>query len=289
MNRNSFISLIRKGKIIFLILFFIAGCGKTSNNEDKYVQKDVAYLPQTDLEIQKYNIEIRKKQTAQRFPCDTISLMEFILNHYPEGSYLVTEDRLSTYDLAAPALLYFPEDRSYIFGVVAASKPGERLVEIKNIVGYDQSYIDLDSTELGTAFFYLVLFKCDNGNFTIVWEAPIPSHGGFNYISLNSWEYFAIKYLKVNFYYAQGSGNISYNYFLINGIEKPPHLVMTYEGINFRRTLAKINDDKFPDYYEHIFYDDGSRIVKGDSIPFVWNYKDSVYQNLYNKKHTRLY
>ena len=73
----------------------------------------------------------------------------------------------------------------FVFGVIARSKPGERLIEVKNIVGYDQSFIDLDSTELGTAFFYLVLFKCENSSFNVVWESPIPSHGGFNFLSLS--------------------------------------------------------------------------------------------------------
>jgi len=163
------------------------------------------------------------------------------------------------------------------------------LIEVKNIVGYDQSFIDLDSTELGTAFFYLVLFKCENSSFRVVWESPIPSHGGFNYITLLKWDYNSTKYIKVNFHYAQGIGNISYNYFLINGLEKSPHLLMTYEGINFKRTIVNVNGDRYPDYYEHIYYDDGTNIIHGDSIPFVWNQKDSVYQNLLNKKHTRPY
>lgn len=227
-----------------------------------------------------------KKQTTQRFPCDTISLMEFILDHYPKGSYLVHDDRTSTYELPNPAVLYYPFDKSYLFAVIARSKPGERFIEVKNIVGYDQSFIDLDSTKLGTAFFYLVLFKCENFNFKVVWEAQIPSHGGFNYLSLEKWVYNSTQFIKTNFYYARGIGNISYNYFLIDGLEKQPHLLMTYEGINFKRSLGNINNDKFPDYYEHIYYDNGTQIIPSDSIPFVWNTKDSVYQNLINKKHT---
>ena len=71
--------------------------------------------------------------------------------------------------------------------------------------------------------------------------------------------------------------------------KSPPHLLMTYEGINFKRTIANVNKDKFPDYFEYIYYDDGKNIIPGDSIPFIWNQKDSVYQNLLNKKHTRPY
>jgi len=281
--------LIKLFTIIALIFLF--GCDKQNEKikDGKSSQEEIAYSPDRDADIQRYNIEVRKKQTAQRFPCDTISLMEFVLSYFPQGSYLVSDDRTTTYEPPNPAILYYPEDRQSIFGVIARSKPGERLIEVKNIVGYDQSFIDLDSTELGTAFFYLVLFKCENGYFKIIWEAPIPSHGGFNYIAIQKWNYNGTKFIRTNFHYAQGVGNISYNYFLIDGLEKPPHLLMTYEGINFKRTIANINHDEFPDYYEHIYYDDGTKIIPGDSIAFVWNQKDSVYQNLLNKKHTRPY
>lgn len=277
--------------LIFILLFFHLSCEKQSQKElpEKYSEEKIAFSPQKDADIQKHNISVRKKQTSQRFPCDTISLMEFILDYYPKGSYLVNDDRTSTYELPNPAVLYYPFDKSYVFAVIARSKPGERFIEVKNIVGYDQSFIDLDSTELGTAFFYLVLFKCENSNFKVVWEAPIPSHGGFNYLSLEKWNYNSTQFIKTNFYYARGIGNISYNYFLIDGLEKQPHLLMTYEGINFKRSLGNINNDKFPDYYEHIYYDNGTQIIPGDSIPFVWNLKDSVYQNLINKNHTRSY
>lgn len=279
--------------LIFIaaIIISFSGCSKENKKVDevKSTSQEIAYSPDRDFDIQKYNIEVRKKQTAQRFPCDTISLMEFILNYFPEGTYLISDDRTSTYDSPNPAVLYYDQDKAYVFGVIARSKPGERLIEVKNIVGYDQSFIDLDSTELGTAFFYLVLFKCEGGNFKVVWEAPIPSHGGFNFVALQKWNYNSTKFIRTNFHYAQGIGNISYNYFLIDGLVNPPHLLMTYEGINFKRTIANINNDRFPDYYEHIYYDNGTKITPGDSIPFIWNLKDSVYQNLLNKKHTRPY
>lgn len=275
--------------IIFLLL--LLGCTKEEekSSSTQTSQEEVAYLPEKDADIQRANIEVRKKQTPERFPCDTIALMEFVLSNFPEGSYLVYDDRTITYDLPNPTILYYPNNKKFVFGVVARSKPGERLIEVKNIVGYDQSFIDLDSTELGTAFFYLVLFRCEENDFKIIWEAPIPSHGGFNYITLQQWNYNKTQFVKTNFHYAQGIGNISYNYFLVDGLENPPHLLMTYEGINFKRTIANLNQDKFPDYYEQIYYDDGSKIIPGDSIPFIWNIKDSVYQNLLNKKHTRPY
>lgn len=282
---------IFRGLTLIIWFLLLTGCeiDREKSQLNNQSTNEIAYSPQKDSEIQKYNIEVRKKQTLQRFPCDTISITEFILNYYPQGTYLVNDDRTSTYELPHPAVLYYPSDRTFIFAVIARSKPGERLIEVKNIVGYDQSFIDLDSTKLGTAFFYLVLFKCDNGNFRVLWEAPIPSHGGFNYLSLEMWQYNSTQFIKTNFYYARGIGNISYNYFLIDGLEKQPHLLMTYEGINFKRTIANLNNDKFPDYFEHVFYDDGAKVVQRDSIPFVWNQKDSIYQNLLNRKHTRPY
>jgi len=279
---------------IFIALVFAAsiiGCAGESEKTEpaNRSQHEVAYMPNKDADIQRYNIEIRKKQTTQHFPCDTISLMEFVLNYFPEGTYLMTDDRTSTYDLSSPAILYYPKDRQYIFGVIARSKPGERLIEVKNVVGYDQSFIDLDSTELGTAFFYLVLFRCENNSFKVVWEAPIPSHGGFNFLSLKKWDNNSIDFIQANFHYAQGIGNITYNYFLTDGIELHPHLLMTYEGINFKRSIAELNHDKYPDFYEHIYYDSGNRIMPGDSIPFIWNQKDSIYLNTHNRKHQRPY
>ena len=64
---------------------------------------------------------------------------------------------------------------------------------------------------------------------------------------------------------------------------------MTYEGINFKRTISNVNADEIPDYYEHIYYDLGDRIFSKDSVAFVWNAKDSVYVNSRNKRQTRPY
>jgi hypothetical protein len=76
---------------------------------------------------------------------------------------------------------------------------------------------------------------------------------------------------------------------LIDGIANKPHLLMTYEGINFKRTIANVNDDEFPDYYEYIYYDSGNRIIEKDSVSFIWNIKDSVYVNTRNHRQTRPY
>ena len=65
--------------------------------------------------------------------------------------------------------------------------------------------------------------------------------------------------------------------------------MMTYKGINFKRTIANVNDDRYPDYYEHIYYDLDDRVFTKDSVAFVWKQMDSVYFNTRNNKQTRLY
>ena len=109
--------LIKLFTIIALIFLF--GCDKQNEKikDVKSSQEEIAYSPDRDADIQRYNIEVRKKQTAQRFPCDTISLMEFVLSYFPQGSYLVSDDRTTTYEPPNPAILYYPEDRQSIFGV----------------------------------------------------------------------------------------------------------------------------------------------------------------------------
>ena len=122
-----------------------------------------------------------------------------------------------------------------------------------------------------------------------VWKALIPSHGGFNNFSLHHWIYNGTPYVKVDFHYAQGVGHIDYNYFLVDGITSPPHLMMTYKGINFQRTITNTNNDKFPDYYEYIYYDSGYEIKAVDSVAFTWKQKDSLYVSSRNRKQTRRY
>jgi len=286
--KNSFWKLI---VALNLLLLFAAGCADKSDsgNSKDLGDVDVANSPERDAEIQKYNLELKKKLASERTPCDDIAITEFVINHYAEGTYLVDIDNVNTYNQTKPALLNLPNSSRYIFGIIAKSKIGERLIEPENIVGYNQSYIDLDSTELGTAFFYLTLFECVDNEISVVWEKIIPSHGGFNTFSYQTWKYRNIPYIKVNFHYARGSGHIDYNYFLINGIRDIPHLMMTYEGINFKRTIANIDDNEFPDFYEHIYFDPGDKVVEKDSVGFIWNLKDSVYVNTRNNLQTRSY
>ncbi len=49
--------------------------------------------PEKDLEIQKYNLQIKREQSNQRFACDTISVMEYVLDNYPKGTYLLNFDK----------------------------------------------------------------------------------------------------------------------------------------------------------------------------------------------------
>lgn len=209
--------------IILQLLLLLFACNVKKEEENKQnVGYKVENSPQQDANIQRYNLEVRKKYAASRTPWDTIAVIEYVLNNYPEGTYLINTDKTLTYNVPQPALIYDNHGGdNFIFGVIARSKPGERLIESKNIIGYDQSYIDLDSTKMGTAFFYLCLFQYDNDKLTTVWESPIPSHGGFNNMSMRRWNYNGTPYIDVNFHYAQGVGHIDYNYFLVDGLTSP--------------------------------------------------------------------
>jgi hypothetical protein len=281
-------SLLLIISVLVAALFF--SCGKEEEKESNQLNKEgAAYSPDKDASIQKYNLEHQKKMTSGRFACDTLSLKEFVLSNYPEGTYLIDFDKTLTYNVPRPAVIYPNKYPGYIFGIIAKSKSGERFIEPKNIIGYNESFIDLDSTKLGTAFFYLVLFHCEQNTFNVVWESVIPSHGGFNTFSIENWKYLNIPYIRVNFHYAQGIGHIDYNYFLVEGLTAKPHLLMTYKGINFQRTITNYNNDRYPDYYEYVYYDSGKRVEALDSIPFVWNRLKNSYINTRNSKQTRPY
>jgi hypothetical protein len=273
--------------ILFSLSLLLFSCGEKGKNEGENLKNINESTREYD--IQKYKLEQQKEQTARRFSCDTISLKEFILSNYPKGTYLVDFDRTLTYNIPKSAVIYPNEYPGYIFGIIAKSKSGERFIEPKNIVGYNESFIDLDSTKLGTAFFFLTLFHCDNNKFDVVWESVIPSHGGFNTFSIENWKYTNTPYIRVNFHYAQGIGHIDYNYFLLDGLTSKPHLMMTYKGINFQRTITNYNNDKFPDYYEYVYYDSGKQVTVLDSIPFIWNSSRAAYINTRNAKLTRPY
>jgi hypothetical protein len=272
---------------VVTVIVFNFSCSDNKKNVDPSAYPKVENLPEKDAEIQRYNLKIKKEHAVNRTPCDTLSLVEYVLDNYPPGTYVVDFDKTLTYNIPSSAVIYY--ESNYVFALIARSKPGERLIDTKNIVGFDQSYIDLDSTKLGTAFFYLVLFECSNGTFNTLWEAPVPSHGGFNKLSLERWKYNGTPYIRINFHYAQGVGHIDYNYFLINGITSEPHLLMTYQGINFQRTITNFNNDTFPDYYEYVFYESSDKVYPRDSVAFIWSKKDSLYINTLNRRQTRPY
>jgi len=148
---------------IILILFAF---GYLSFSCDEKVGGSVTPEESTSKEkgMKEYNISKQKELNKNRQPCDTISFQEYVVNNFPGGTHLVEFDRTFTYNIPKPAVVYYKEkNKIYIFALIAKSKDGERFIEKKNVVGYESSFINLDSTKLGTAFFYLSLFSCNNG------------------------------------------------------------------------------------------------------------------------------
>jgi hypothetical protein len=281
--------------INYILIVLISGmitysCSTEPDQSSPIPASDVALNPHKDAEIQRHNIELRKDR-SERFPCDTISVIEHVFNNYPHGSYLLQTDKTTLNSLPKTAVKYFDDKdgSNYVFAVIATSRSGERLVEVKNLVGYDESYIDLDSTNLGTPFIYLILLECIGNNLNLVWESIIPSHGGFKTFSIKNWDYNGTLFVETVFYYAQGIGTISYNYFLIDGISTTPHLLMTYDGLDFRRTITNVNNDEYPDYHEYVFVSLPDRVFARDSVAFVWDKKTGVYINSRNARQTRPY
>lgn len=271
--------------IILTVVFY-----SCRSEKDKNIQGDnAAYSEQKDADIQSYNIEVQKEQVKSRTPCDTISLKEYVQKNYPAGSYLVNFDRTLTFNVPKAAVIYYKSRETYIFAVIAISRPGERLIEPKNITGYESSFINLDSTKLGTAFFYLTLFTCAKDSFTKIWEREIPMHGGFNRITLKTWKPKNVPFIEANFEDGIIVGHRNYNFFMLNGIKSYPHLLETYEGIARKRTIADVNKDIYPDYYEYHFYNLADKIRSADSVAFIWKVKDSLYVNTKNPRQTRPY
>jgi hypothetical protein len=188
-----------------------------------------------------------------------------------------------------PAVIYFNDGANYILSIIARSKPGERNIEIQNVTGFESSYINLDSTKLGTAFFWLTLFECKDGSFEKIWESEAPIHGGFNKMTIKTWRPKNIKYVELNYEDGIISGHRNYNFFLVDGWRKPPHLLETYVGIVHKRNMTNVNNDKFPDYYEYRFAEDSLRIRIIDSIPFYWSEKRQLYITNKNPRWFRKY
>jgi hypothetical protein len=274
--------------LIILLLFSVSyfSCG---GEETKTGGDEAAFSEQKDKDIQEYNIGVQSEQAQQRTTCDTISLREYVINNYPPGSYLVNFERTLTYNTPKAAVIFYKSDQNYVFAVIATSRQSERLIEPKNVTGFNSSFINLDSTKLGTAFMYLTLFTCQDGEFIRIWERQIPIHGGFNRMTLKNWKDKNIPYIETNFEDGIIVGHRNYNFFMLHGIKSYPHLLETYEGLARKRIMANVNNDIYPDYYEFHFYNLEERIRSADSVAFVWKVKDSLYVNTRNPRQTREY
>lgn len=278
--------------LIFLSFLFV-GCDwfdssepdpTTIGGEGELVEFD----PTKDASIQEFNLNLRKRLTAVRFPCDTIALIEHILKNYPPGTYLVESDRNPFTGVPNAAVLYEKEkDGAKIYALVAKSKEGERLIEVQNVVGYYESWINYDSTKLGTAFFYLTYFTCKNDEFTEAWDIVVPSHGGFNVMKWDNWKEKNVPFIAVKFFEAVLMGHFDYNYYFVNGKDSVPHLMLTYETLQHKRTAVNANDDKYIDFVNYVYLVTDDIIQEIDSITFIW--KDTAYISTRNPRHYRPY
>ena len=273
--------------IVFLPLMLISiSCGGDSSQESG----DAATSGEKTEELRDKNIAIAAEQTKNRFPCDTIALRQYVLDTYDAGTSLLMTEPEYTYSLPRAAVVYYKEQSDqYVFALLTTSKAGERIVEPKNITGFSSSYINLDSTKLGTALMFLVLFKCDGESFSEVWRSEVPIHGGFRKITLKTWKPKNIKYIELNYEDGIISGHRNYNFFMVDGLMKPPHLMETYIALVHKRTMADVNNDKYPDYYEYRFIDSTRYIRILDSIPFYWSQDRKLYITKANSRWFRKY
>ena len=271
---------MRVVKIFVISLFAVAlfSCSKKESNT-RGGKANAEFSPSKDKELRSYNLNVKEKDSKHRTPCDTIAFKQYLIDNYPAGNYLVNFDRTYTYNIPKPAVLYYRyKGTQYIFAVIAKSKKGERFIEADNVTGYESSFINLDSTKLGTAFFYLTLYDCNgDGDFNQIWESEVPIHGGFNSMQMKIWKAKRIPYIQLNFEAGIISGHRNYNYFFVDSLTGKPHLMETYEGIVHKRTLADVNHDKYPDYFEYLYADSTNYIKQVDSIPFYWSTKRQLY------------
>ncbi len=272
-----------------VLLLLSVACSKSDEGSGIGGKESAAHSGTKEKRLREYNIEQAERLKHSKNPCDTLSLKQYILENYPAGTLLVQMDRTFSYRIPKEAVIYYRhKGHLYIFALIAKSKPGERNIETKNVVGYESSFINLDSTKLGTAFFFLTLFECSGKTFNKIWEAEVPIHGGFNKMTLKRWRPKNILYVELNYEDGIISGHRNYNFFMVDGITKPPHLLETYIGIAHKRTMANINNDKFPDYYEYR-YIDSTYIRQYDSIPFYWDTLKHLYVTKVNRRWFRKY
>ncbi len=275
---------------ILLTIFILAACEEESSGGEGTSLG--SHVGGKEKGLREENLEKQEDLASKRKPCDTLSLQEHILETYPDGQYLVEFDQSISNKSYAPAILYHREGGTYVFAVIAKSKVTERPIEVKNVVGFDAGFTNLDSTHLGTAFFYLTLFECDEqGSFSTVWESLIPIHTGFNTMRLKRWGRFKVPYVELGFFDSINSGFRNYNYFLVNGILNKPHLLETYTSIARRRELADVDKNKWPDYYEWRFVNNDSLMYVQmlDSLPFYWDTIKNMYVTKYSNRWKRKY
>jgi len=201
----------------------------------------------------------------------------------------VISDKLFSYDIPAPAVINYEKDSSYIFCIIIKSLKGERFIEPRKYSWIWSKFYTPGQHRIRNSIFFLTSFRCINGKFVLQWDAPIPSHGGFNMMHYKKWDKFNIPFIQMNFYYRRGTGHINIIIFLLMELIINHTYWWRTEVLNFKRTIADVNDDRFPDYYEHIYYDLWDRVFTKDSVTFIWNLKNGVSINTRNKKQTRLY
>lgn len=275
--------------VLFSLFFIFQGCDWFQGTPEKPSDgQNVADDQSVDMSIQEFVIREKMKNAVSRFAGDTLDLALHVIKDYPPGSYLADLDNISTNFAKKGAVIYFTEKgKKYVFALIVKSMEGGKLIEIDNFTGYNSSFVDYDSTNLGTAFFFLTLFSYDSSDFTKVWEEIIPQSGGLMNFTYSTWGKLKIPFVNVHFFSAPQLSNDEYKFFLVNGLENKPHLLNVYEGHIRRRRVADINQDSIPDYYEwRVFYTDSSRTFL-DSIGFIW--KDTVYVNTRNPRMTRKY
>ncbi len=271
-------------------LLFAWACSDDAGSKGGRGAGDAAHSARKEKAVREYKLEHEKELKRKQTPCDTLSLQEYILENYPAGTLLVVMDRTTPDKLPRPAVIYYRRGgKQYVFALLAKSKPGERNIETKNVVGYESSFINLDSTKLGTAFFFLTLYECVDNQFHEIWEASVPIHGGFNRMTLKRWKPKNILYVELNYEDGIISGHRNYNFFLVDGLRKPPHLLETYVGIAHKRTMTDLNHDKFPDYYEYRYIDSTYYVKLVDSIPFYWDTTKKLYVTKVNPRWFRKY
>jgi len=278
------------------LYYFGAFDSGPTEDPSKVQGDDVAYDTQKDLSIQEYNIQQRKKYNKKRTDCDTIALMEHILNKYPDGTYLMMEDVATTNPLPNAAVIYQKDAQGdIVYALIVKSRKdsvNQRVVDIKNLTGYDASFTDLDSTRLGLGLFFVDAFRCKGNDFQLLWSKELPSHGGFYKMEMQKWAPKNVPYIRVRFLDAIRGGHVDYNLFQTNGVDSIPHLIQNYENLRQKNRMVAGNDDKIPDFYEYVYiykesYETLQQITLIDSILYLW--KDTAYINTRNPKYFRYF